>query len=89
MKYCLSCMTKIPLMASRCPNCIKEGQGVWGRLLLVVVIGAAFLFWVFGIHGTETSDVRNDTVIQQVDDTSVAPKESDEEKLLRLIKELD
>lgn len=44
-KYCLHCMKKINLLAGRCPHCLEEGQGVWGRLILVS-LGIFFLLYV-------------------------------------------
>ena len=38
MKYCMSCMSRIPLLASRCPNCIDNHQGVLGRVILVLML---------------------------------------------------
>ena len=43
-KLCMSCFTKIPLLASKCPNCIERGQGVWGRMLLVILLILGIFF---------------------------------------------
>lgn len=36
-KLCLSCFSKIPVFASKCPNCIEKGQSVTGRIFLVLL----------------------------------------------------
>jgi hypothetical protein len=41
-KLCLHCFKKISLLAGRCPYCLEEHQGVWGRLLLVLMVLAGF-----------------------------------------------
>jgi len=41
-KLCMHCFKKIPLLAGRCPHCLEERQGVWGRLLLVLMVLAGF-----------------------------------------------
>jgi len=45
MKLCLSCMKKIPLLAGRCPHCLDENQGVYGRIILLIL----FLLGLFVI----------------------------------------
>ena len=49
-KLCFSCMRRIPLFASRCPYCIDENQGVFGRLILVIafIIGIIILAQLYG-----------------------------------------
>lgn len=44
MKLCLKCFTVIPSMASRCPNCLDDHQGAWGRILLLILVAAASLW---------------------------------------------
>lgn len=42
-KLCLSCMRRIPTLASRCPHCIKDGQSVLGRLILLLIAVIALI----------------------------------------------
>ena len=40
-KLCLSCFSKIPILASRCPNCIKGHQSVRGRTIFLIMLFVA------------------------------------------------
>ena len=40
-KLCLSCFSKIPTLASRCPNCIQGHQSVRGRTILYILLFVA------------------------------------------------
>jgi len=42
-KLCLNCMSKIPLMAGRCPYCRDERQGVHGRIVIVLLFIAGVM----------------------------------------------
>ena len=45
-KYCLDCISRVPLMARRCRYCHSEsGVNVTGRLILTI-IGIAIMLWV-------------------------------------------
>lgn len=67
MKYCLSCFSKIPLLASRCPNCIDNHQGVWGRIILVLLlIVGVFIGAKYYSHRKETNRQRLIELIDSV-----------------------
>jgi hypothetical protein len=36
-------MRKIPVLAGRCPYCIKDGQSVLGRLILLLIAVIALI----------------------------------------------
>jgi hypothetical protein len=45
-KLCLHCFRRISVLAGRCPYCLEERQGVWGRLVCVLLI--LVLFFIIG-----------------------------------------
>jgi hypothetical protein len=45
MKLCFRCFTVIPALASKCPNCLDQRQGTWGRIIFLVLAVAA-MFWL-------------------------------------------
>lgn len=44
MKLCFRCMSRIPSLASRCPNCLDQHQNTWGRILLLMLAFAAAIW---------------------------------------------
>lgn len=42
-KLCFSCFKRIPLFAGRCPYCLDQHQGMYGRIL----IGLFIIFMIF------------------------------------------
>lgn len=41
-KFCFYCWSRIPLLASRCPNCINDDQTIYGRLFLIILLLIGF-----------------------------------------------
>lgn len=37
-KLCFSCFKKIPLLAGKCPYCLDQHQGVYGRIILGLLL---------------------------------------------------
>jgi len=69
-KLCFHCMSKIPTLASRCPNCISDGQGSGGRLILLLLLIGAIIF-IANAAPTKKSSVYVPQVVE-----SIAVKES-------------
>lgn len=42
-KLCFQCFKRIPLFAVKCPNCLDENQGVWGRVVIGIIIVVGLL----------------------------------------------
>ena len=43
-KLCFSCFRRIPLFAGKCPYCLDKHQGVYGRIIIaILVVLAIFL----------------------------------------------
>jgi len=42
-KLCFSCFKKIPLFAGKCPYCLDQHQGVYGRLIIGIVLVVSLL----------------------------------------------
>jgi len=71
-KLCFHCMSKIPTLASRCPNCISDRQGSGGRLVLLLLLIGAIIFIANAIP-TKKSSVYVPPAVE-----SVEAKESSE-----------
>jgi hypothetical protein len=69
-------MSKIPTFASRCPNCISDGQGSGGRLILLLLLIGAIIF-IANAAPTKKSSVYVPQVVE-----SIAVKESEPVKEL-------
>ena len=71
-KYCLSCMSKIPLLASRCPNCIDRDQSVWGRIILVIMlIAGMFIGAKYYLHYHKKGDAQHKELIEKLNKLGV------------------
>jgi hypothetical protein len=44
MKLCLRCWSRIPALASKCPNCLDQRQGTIGRILLLLMAATTALW---------------------------------------------
>ena len=61
-KLCLSCMRKIPLLAGRCPYCLAENQGVYGRILLLVLFITAIIIMAYTYTANETPNKKEQLI---------------------------
>lgn len=57
-KLCFSCFKKIPLLAGKCPYCLDQHQGVYGRIIigLLIIVGL-----IFAANYTKPSEPKQDT----------------------------
>lgn len=46
MKLCFRCFKVIPSLASKCPNCLDQGQGTIGRIIFLILTTVAVI-WMF------------------------------------------
>jgi hypothetical protein len=37
-KLCFACFKNVPVLANKCPYCLSENQGVWGRIIFYLVL---------------------------------------------------
>lgn len=54
-KLCFSCFKRIPLFAGKCPYCLDQYQGVYGRLILglLLIVGLLVAAYVYTDLGPE------------------------------------
>lgn len=43
-KLCFSCFKRIPIFAGRCPYCLSNRQGVFGRIVIGIAIIVGIIF---------------------------------------------
>jgi len=55
-KLCFSCFKRIPLFAGKCPYCLDQHQGVYGRIIFGLLLIVGF-FMVIHLY-TEPPDVQ-------------------------------
>lgn len=55
-KFCFSCWSRIPLLASRCPNCISDNQSVFGRSILVILLILGLFFGAKYYHNKKKGE---------------------------------
>jgi hypothetical protein len=65
-KLCFSCFKRIPLFASRCPNCLNNRQGVFGRIVFGIVLIVAFIMIAHFYNVKDNTDQMIDNDIKEL-----------------------
>lgn len=70
-KFCFSCWSQIPLLATRCPHCISDEQSVFGRILIsLVIIISAYLFLSHEVEKRGGVNSKKERLINLIDRSS-------------------
>ena len=85
-KLCLSCFSKIPILASKCPYCIEKGQSVTGRILLwLLLLGGIYVGAM--IYSKHSNYNTTNQIYQKGGNTE--EHKANEEKLKELLKSVN